>query len=133
MFTMMGSVFKRRKIAGAIGDIRKKLQEATDRHGRYTVDGIAAKPAVASMIDPRLAAMFKDVTQLIGIDKSSSELLSMMMMSHQGDDTSNSKMKIVSNVELEDWARLPLLKQCMISLNHNSVVELLFRLGEILT
>jgi len=131
LFTMMGSVFKRRKIAGAIGDIRKKLQEATDRHGRYTVDGIAAKPAVASMIDPRLAAMYKDGTHLVGIDKSSSDLLFMIMS--KGDEASNSKMKIVSIVELEDWARLPLLKQCMISLNHNSVVELLFRLGEILT
>jgi len=79
LFTMMGSLFKLHKIVGAISDIRKKLQEVTDRRGRYTVDGIAAKPAVISTIDPHLAAMYKDGTHLVGIDKSSSDLLFMIM------------------------------------------------------
>ncbi|CAO1940486.1 unnamed protein product [Urochloa humidicola] len=98
LFTMMGSLFKRRKIVGAIGDIRKKLQEVTDRRGRYRVDGIGAKqPEVALTVDPRLATMYKDVTQLVGIDKSSGELMS-MMLSKGGDVSDDNKMKIFSIV-----------------------------------
>ncbi|CAM0145600.1 unnamed protein product [Urochloa decumbens] len=98
LFTMMGSLFKRRKIVGAIGDIRKKLQEVTDRRGRYRVDGIGTKqPEVTSTIDPRLATMYRDVTQLIGIDKSSGELMS-MVLSQREDVYSNNKMKVISIV-----------------------------------
>ncbi|CAM0145568.1 unnamed protein product [Urochloa decumbens] len=98
LFTVMGSLFKRRKIVGAIGDIRKKLQEVADRRGRYRVDDIGTKqPEVTSTIDPRLASMYKDVTQLVGIDKSSGELIS-MMLSKRGDVFDNNKMKIFSIV-----------------------------------
>ncbi|CAO2150442.1 unnamed protein product [Urochloa humidicola] len=97
LFTMMGSLFKRRKIVGAIGDIRKKLQEVTDRRGRYRVDGIGTKqPEVTLTVDPRLATMYKDVTQLVGIDKSSGEIMSMMLS--KGGDVSDNKMRIFSIV-----------------------------------
>ena len=101
LFAMMGSLFKCRKIVGAISGIRKKLQEVTDRGGRYTVDGIAAKPVVTSTIEPCLAAMYKDGTQLIGIDKSSSDLLSMMMS--KGDEASKFQQQDEDSFYCRSW------------------------------
>lgn len=65
---------KRRRIAITIDDINKRLQEVTERHWRYTLDSIVAKPSPTSAVDPRLAAMYNEVTQLVGIDKPISKL-----------------------------------------------------------
>jgi hypothetical protein len=54
-----------------------------------------AKPAAKSTVDPRLAAMYKEVTQLVGIEKANTQLISMMSLA-QGDEAST-KMKIVSD------------------------------------
>ena len=71
----MGKVFgkakARRNIAGAIEDIKKHLEEVAERHQKDKLDDIMCKPlATTSTIDPRLKAMYKQVTQLIGVDKS---------------------------------------------------------------
>ncbi|CAL4985277.1 unnamed protein product [Urochloa decumbens] len=71
------------KIASAVKDIKKQLQEVADRRGRYMVGDIMAKSTV-TIVDPRLSALYNDVTKLIGIDKASDELIS--MLSSQGDD-----------------------------------------------
>uniref|UniRef100_A0A0E0EFR2 Rx N-terminal domain-containing protein n=1 Tax=Oryza meridionalis TaxID=40149 RepID=A0A0E0EFR2_9ORYZ len=65
----IGKLFKkvkvRRKIAGAIQDIDKKLKEVAARRGRYTVDDIVvAKPEYQATIDPRLLNLFKKATEL---------------------------------------------------------------------
>ncbi|TVU23351.1 hypothetical protein EJB05_25710, partial [Eragrostis curvula] len=86
---------KRRKISTTIHDIDKRLEEVTQRHRRYTADSIVAKPSPTTTIDPRLAAMYKEVTQLVGIDKSSSELISMLSPLGDSDETKK-KMKMVS-------------------------------------
>ncbi|XP_066383731.1 disease resistance protein RGA5-like [Miscanthus floridulus] len=93
---------ERHKIAGSIEKIRKNLQEVTDRHGRFTVDSIVAKPAASTRtVDPRLSAMYREASQIIGIDKSSADLIS--MLSPNGNDESNLKMKIVSVVGTWNW------------------------------
>jgi len=51
------------------------------------------------MVDPRLTAMFSKVKNLVGISKSSGELISMLQPLQRGDAT-NAKMKIVSVAEL---------------------------------
>jgi hypothetical protein len=65
---------------------------------------IAAKPAVISTIDPRLAAMYKDGTQLIGIDKSSSDLLSMMMS--KGDEASKFQQQDEDSFYCRSWRNI---------------------------
>jgi disease resistance protein RPM1 len=88
----MGKVFSmakaRRNIAGAVEDVTKHLQEIAERRQKYKLDEIImSKPVTAtSTIDPRITAMYKEVTQLVGVDKSSDELMSMLMPFHPDDD-----------------------------------------------
>jgi len=82
----------RRGIITDIKDIMSHLQEVTVRRVRFKVEDIVARPATTSTVDPRLAAMYTQENKLVGIDKSSSELMSML----REEDMSNTKMKIVS-------------------------------------
>ncbi|CAL4990785.1 unnamed protein product [Urochloa decumbens] len=108
LLNMMGSLLKRRKIAGTIKDIKQHLHDVTERHGRYTIDNIVAQPAARSTIDPRLAAMYKEVTHLIGIDKSRGELKS-KLDSKEGSG-SNEKTKIVAVVGVGGLGKTTLAK-----------------------
>lgn len=54
---------------------------------------------MASAIDPRLAAMYKDATQLCGIDKPRSDIISMLISLQRVDDVPSKKItKMVSIV-----------------------------------
>ncbi|CAO2148858.1 unnamed protein product [Urochloa humidicola] len=89
----------RHKIGRAIEDIERHLKEVTDRRGRYKVDDIVARASRATDldVDPRLEAMYTQVSKLVGVDKSSSELIS-MLQPLQRDEMSSKNMKIVSVV-----------------------------------
>ncbi|KAL6870926.1 hypothetical protein ACP4OV_014774 [Aristida adscensionis] len=108
----MGKLFSkgkaRRDIACAIEDIKKQLQEVAERQARYKVDEIVAKPATTSTVDPRIEAMYKEVTQLVGIDKAMGELIS--MMSVRGDEASNGKLKIISVLGVGGLGKTTLVK-----------------------
>ena len=106
---LFGKAKARRDISSAIEDIKKQLQEVADRRDRCKIDEIVAKPADTSAIDPRLEAMYKEVTKLIGIDKSRGELLS-MLSSPQGNELSHEKMKIVSVVGVGGLGKTTLAK-----------------------
>ena len=113
----MGKVFgkakARRSIAGAIEDIKKHLEEVAERRQKYKLDDIMCKPlATTSTIDPRLKAM-----QLIGVDKSRDELVSMLMTLQPDDGTSNQEMRSLSHsmtaglsfqlVGIMTWSKFP--------------------------
>ncbi|XP_052135154.1 disease resistance protein PIK6-NP-like [Oryza glaberrima] len=85
------------KIAGAIQDVNKKVEEVASRRDRYMVDNIIAKVTGPVTIDPRLQALYKKTTELVGIEKQSEKLVKILSL---GDDVhaSDEKMKIVSIV-----------------------------------
>nr|CAB3491602.1 unnamed protein product [Digitaria exilis] len=82
----------RRRIAIDIQDIMDRVKEAKERRDRYNVDSIIVTPVTTSL-DPRLAALFKRETDLVGIDKIRDKLISMLL---GGDDPSKENLKSVS-------------------------------------
>ncbi|WVZ49957.1 hypothetical protein U9M48_001268, partial [Paspalum notatum var. saurae] len=112
----MGKVFSkakaRRDIAGAIQDIKEHLEQVAERRLKYRLDDIMSKPAATtSSIDPRLTAMYKEVSQLIGVDKSRDELISMLMPSElDGDRQYKSITKKISIVGVGGLGKTTLAK-----------------------
>jgi hypothetical protein len=97
----------RHEIADAIKEINKQVQEVSNRHGRYKVDNIAAKPGVS--IDPRLGALYTEMKELVGIaGKRDQEL--MKLLSDQVDDETKNKLKIVSVVGFGGLGKTTLVK-----------------------
>ncbi|CAO1943300.1 unnamed protein product [Urochloa humidicola] len=103
MATLLTKSKARRKISVGVKDIMSHLDEVTARCRRYKVDDIVAKPSTASVVDPRLAAMYNKVNSLVGIDKSSGDLISMLQLP-------SPKMKIVSVVGVGGLGKTTLAK-----------------------
>ncbi|CAN6226860.1 unnamed protein product, partial [Urochloa humidicola] len=103
MATLFTKSKARRKISVGVKDIMSHLDEVTARCRRFKVDDIVAKPSTASVVDPRLAAMYNKVNSLVGIDKSSGDLISMLKLP-------SPKMKIVSVVGVGGLGKTTLAK-----------------------
>jgi hypothetical protein len=98
----------RHEIAHAIKDINKQVQEVANRRGRYTINDIVAKPAAVTPINPRLGALYQDVTELVGIaGKRDQELMKLLS---DGDSMSKKKLKIVSVVGFGGVGKTTLVK-----------------------
>ncbi|KAK1613625.1 hypothetical protein QYE76_019142 [Lolium multiflorum] len=98
----------RHEIADAIKDINKQVQEVANRRGRYTINDIIAKPAAVTPINPRLGALYQDVTELVGIaGKRDQELMKLLS---NGDSMSKKKLKIVSVVGFGGVGKTTLVK-----------------------
>ena len=89
----------RHDIAGAIEDMKKRLQEVCDRRERYSIP--VAVPAPATKLDPRLVDMHKEAAQIIGIERTRAELIDMFQSSTHyghgdaGASSSSNRTKIV--------------------------------------
>ncbi|KAF7005774.1 hypothetical protein CFC21_020875 [Triticum aestivum] len=98
----------RHEIADTIEDINKQVQEVAKRRTMYNVDGIVASLPTATSIDPRLGALYKEATELVGIaGKRDEELMNLLL---EGDDMSNKKLKIVSVVGFGGLGKTTLVK-----------------------
>ncbi|XP_066342272.1 uncharacterized protein [Miscanthus floridulus] len=76
----MAKLFKKSKarhsIAGAIEDMKQRLQEASDRRDRYSIP--VAVPPPATTLDPRLVDMHKEAAQIMCIERTRAELIAMV-------------------------------------------------------
>ncbi|KAF6987330.1 hypothetical protein CFC21_004985 [Triticum aestivum] len=95
----MVGLFKKGKnhhsIADAIKEIKEQLQEVAARRERNKV--VAPNPTESIAIDPCLRALYAEATELVGIyGKRDQEL--MRLLSMEGDDASNKRLKKVSIV-----------------------------------
>uniref|UniRef100_A0A0E0BMC2 AAA+ ATPase domain-containing protein n=1 Tax=Oryza glumipatula TaxID=40148 RepID=A0A0E0BMC2_9ORYZ len=83
----------RRQIADEIKDIKDRVKEVAERRDRCRVDSVFASYAT-TIVDPRLSALFKKVTELVGINEARDELIKRLS---KGSNASK-KLKIVSIV-----------------------------------
>uniref|UniRef100_A0A453DPN9 NB-ARC domain-containing protein n=2 Tax=Aegilops tauschii subsp. strangulata TaxID=200361 RepID=A0A453DPN9_AEGTS len=107
------SWFKKRKlrdeIADTIKDIKVRIQEAADRCDRYGLRDIVKIYRAPVPIDPRLAALYKDEKQLVGID--GKNFLELMKLVSDGDNVPSKKLKIVSVVGFGGLGKTTLVKR----------------------
>nr|UBY06976.1 NBS-LRR disease resistance protein [Dasypyrum villosum] len=82
-------------IAHAIKDIKKELQEVASRRDRNKV--VVPNPTETIAIDPCLRALYAEATELVGIYGKRDQDL-MRLLSMEGDDASNKRLKKVSIV-----------------------------------
>ena len=96
------------EIANAIKDINKQVQEVANMHGRYPTDNIVTNTAAVAPIDPRLGALYTEVTELVGIaGKRDQDLMKLLS---EGDNVSKKKLKIVSVVGSGGLGKTTLVK-----------------------
>ncbi|KAL6654111.1 hypothetical protein ACP70R_007576 [Stipagrostis hirtigluma subsp. patula] len=94
-------LLRRAKIRHDIGtdikSIKRRIQEVSDRRVRYKVDGAAEKLPVGPTVDSlRQSALYKRVTELVGVKDKSNDLVRWLMEGGQVSD--QQELKIVSIV-----------------------------------
>uniref|UniRef100_A0A0E0RII3 AAA+ ATPase domain-containing protein n=1 Tax=Oryza rufipogon TaxID=4529 RepID=A0A0E0RII3_ORYRU len=84
------------RIHGIIKGIMDQVKNVSQRRDRYRVDDVAARPTVVD-VDPRLEAMYRKATELVGISEPKNELTKRLL---EHDRSSNQQSNIVSIVGL---------------------------------
>ena len=82
------------QIHSVIKDIMDQVKKVSERRDRYKVDNIAAGPSLVP-VDPRLEAMYRKATEIVGIDGPKNELIKRLM---NEDNSSLQQPKIISIV-----------------------------------
>jgi translation initiation factor RLI1 len=82
------------QIHGVIKDIMDQVKKVSERRSRYIVDDIAARPTIVD-VDPRLEAMYRKATELVGINEPKSELTKRLL---EHDYSSRQQSNIISIV-----------------------------------
>ncbi|XP_044963908.1 disease resistance protein PIK6-NP-like [Hordeum vulgare subsp. vulgare] len=98
----------RHEIADAIKDINKQVQEVAGRRARYNIDNVIDRPAAVTPIDPRLGALYTEVTELVGIaGKRDQEIMKLLS---EGGDMAKKNLKIISVVGFGGMGKTTLVK-----------------------
>jgi ATPase subunit of ABC transporter with duplicated ATPase domains len=96
----------RHEIAGDIKDIESQVMKIKERYERYKINDIVANLA-STTVDPRLSALYKKVSDLVGIGEPIDELIKVLF---EGADTSHKDLNIVSVVGFGGLGKTTLAK-----------------------
>ncbi|XP_024311499.1 putative disease resistance RPP13-like protein 3 [Brachypodium distachyon] len=105
----------RHEIAKEVKHIKDQVKEVSERYARYTIDGFSAKPRNAK-VDPRVMAVIKDASELVGIDGPRDELVRYL---GQDGDESTRHLKFVSLVGYGGLGKITLANQVYQKLGAN--------------
>ncbi|VAI80695.1 unnamed protein product [Triticum turgidum subsp. durum] len=72
---LLPDIKTRRRIAKEVKDIKKEIKDVSDRFLRYKIDDSSSSMPAKDKVDPRLRAVYKDATELVGIDGPKDELV----------------------------------------------------------
>nr|CAB3482104.1 unnamed protein product [Digitaria exilis] len=76
MIGLLNKGMTRREIAKEIRDIKDRVQEVADRRDRYKLDSVLANTTTSTAtVDPRISALYKKATDLVGVDGARDELI----------------------------------------------------------
>ncbi|VAI81771.1 hypothetical protein VPH35_126655 [Triticum aestivum] len=85
----------RHKMGTEIKDIRSRIKEVSERRDRYKVDSVPSKPARPTIDSLRLSALYKEATELIGIEEKTNDLVKRLT---EGEGASKQQVKTISIV-----------------------------------
>ncbi|XP_047084229.1 disease resistance protein RGA5-like [Lolium rigidum] len=105
----------RHRIAKDVKDIKSQIKEVNKRYARYKIEESSSKPRNAR-VDPRLLAIYKDASELVGIDGPRDEVVKWL-----GTEESESSHhpKVVSFVGYGGLGKTTLAKQVYDKLGEN--------------
>ncbi|KAI5002253.1 hypothetical protein ZWY2020_026903 [Hordeum vulgare] len=93
-----------RSISGALEEVVGEAKQLAEQRQRYE---LIHDTGVGSNIDPRVMALYKDVTELVGIEDTRDELINMLI---GGDDWLNHPLKTISIVGFGGLGKTTLAK-----------------------
>jgi ATPase subunit of ABC transporter with duplicated ATPase domains len=85
----------RHQISSQIQGLKARVEDASKRRMRYTLDERTFEPSISRAIDPRLPSLYAESDGLVGIDKPRDQLIKWLM---EGVDPSVQQLKVISIV-----------------------------------
>ncbi|KAM0826990.1 hypothetical protein ACQ4PT_068483 [Festuca glaucescens] len=104
----------RHKIANDIENIERQVKKVKERYDRYKIIDDAVANFATITIDPRLPALYNEVSNLVGIDKEIDELVKRLSKAH---DLSEKKLNTISVVGFGGLGKTTLVKAVYDNLN----------------
>ncbi|WVZ54506.1 hypothetical protein U9M48_005292 [Paspalum notatum var. saurae] len=107
---MVKKVKHRHEISDKVRDIKKLSNELAELRAKYTVRDVGANRAANTGIDPRVLNLYKEESDLVGIEESRDKVIRMLTRTKGHGHASDQSLKIVSIVGVGGLGKTTLAK-----------------------